>query len=159
MAYYIVEGLFIISSILWMILGIVNYGFWGKGLPDDGFFPFLSAALTFSLCVSDLVLHVCKKGKHNPFSQKEKQEDSDVLSFVPQKLKPFFITGYIVLGTFILQYVGVLTATFSMCLVWLVYIARKPVVHSLIYTSVVTVVIYLIFMVWLRIPFPRGFLI
>lgn len=159
MTYYIVEGLFIISSFLWMVLGIVNYGFWGKGLPGDGFFPFFSAALTFILCVSDLVLYLHKKGKHNPDTQEKEQENSDVLGFVPHKLKPFFITGYIVLGTFILQYVGVLTATFFMCLIWLVYIAKKPVVHSLLYAFAVTVVIFFIFVVWLQIPFPKGFLI
>lgn len=155
MLLFLIEGLLIVLSIVWGYKSVFEYKLISSnGLPANGFFPFLAAMLVLVLCVFDIIRTI----KRKEFYKVDKNEESDLLYFLPVWFRPFFVALYLLVNVAIFRYVGVITATFTTCFFWLVFISKEKVLRSAIISVVLSSVVYLVFVFWLRVSFPRGIL-
>ncbi len=155
MLLFLVEGLLVFMSVVWGWKSVFEYKLISNGLPANGFFPFFASLIVFCLCLFDIIRTIKKKD----FIKVNKNEESDLLYFLPTWFRPIFVAMYLMINVVIFRYVGVITATFTTCFFWLVFISKEKVLRSVIISVVLSAVIYLVFVFWLRVSFPRGILI
>lgn len=147
-------SLLIVISFYWVIAGFTQFGFMNNGLPSTGFFPTLAGMLVFCLSISCLILYLIRSKK-----TQDSNTENPMISFIPKKWIPLFLIVYSGIAILIFNYVGTITAIFLICFSWTFVINRKTIAQSLLFSSIVPAAIYLIFVVWLNTPFPKGLLI
>lgn len=127
-----------IISIVFMYLGIMEYGFWDsvRG-PLSGFFPTLVATLL--LLMSLLVLF-----------QDLKSEPVDLP--VKNWLVPLAVVA-ILLSTY---FIGLIVSCIVYLIVWTRFIEKYSWKTTIKTTLVVGGIIIGVFVLWLGVPFPRG---
>ncbi len=156
-------SLFLIISAYWIIEGFVKYGFMTNGLPDVGFFPILAGFMVFLLSLFSLIMAIRKTlSAKTEKTEKEAAEDDDqygLVSFIPRKWIPLFALAYSIVLILVFYYIGTITAVFLTCFSWSFLVFKKTIVKSLIFSVSVAVVVYLVFVLWLNTPFPKGLLI
>ncbi len=134
----------IIVAIVWIQQGIVRYDFWENGKPGGGFVPVVFAVLVLASALAILIREVFGKK-----STKEKY------TFQPSAFLP---VAAAVLGGFMIQVLGILISVFLFTTIWMRYLSRYSWLKTLISSGLFTVFIYGIFRMWLRVPFPKGFI-
>ena len=133
----------IIVALVWIQQGIVRYQFWQDGKPGGGFVPVIFASLVLIAAVAILIREV--------FSKKAKES----YTFQPGAFVP---VAAAVLGGFMIQVLGILLSVFMFTSIWMRFLSRYSWVKTLISSVLFTVFIYGIFRMWLRVPFPNGFI-
>lgn len=123
-------------SIYWLWMAFTHYGIWHEEGPKGGFMPMIAAGVTLVFCVADIIQGL----KHS------KKFRGTV--FIPAAI--------ILLLLALVPFVGLLPAMWCMLFVWVCLLERYPVVFSLIFSSGIVLVMWLIFKVWLSVPFPVG---
>lgn len=63
---------------------------------------------------------------------------------------------YIVFAITLMVTVGVLPAMFLTAFIWLVCISKIKLVKSFLISLIITLCVFVVFVLWLKIPFPRG---
>lgn len=144
----------ILMSAVWTYIGIFDLGIWIPGVSaGSGFIPTLFGLLTMVCCIIMLVQNL-KKHKNAPKTGKSaKATDSSdtkarVLAFV-KKYSPIFFG---IFGVLCLVYLGLIPMAFLIILGWMKLMNNFPWAKSVAIAAAVTVVIYLIFDMWLQIP-------
>lgn len=151
----IIEVLLIIISVFWIFVGSTEYGIWAGQAPGGGLFPLIAGLIVLFCCTADIVMRIVKKQAIN--GPKYVGEDKCImLGFVPRLLRPIVITAYGFLGLIMLKYLGFILCSLITCFVWLVAISRKPVLRSVLISIITTSFLYGVFVLWLKIPFPKG---
>ncbi|MGE4585143.1 MAG: tripartite tricarboxylate transporter TctB family protein [Sphaerochaeta sp.] len=133
----------IIVAIVWIQQGIVRYDFWEKGRPGGGFVPVVFAIIVLVAALAILIKTVFGK-------KKEKTAAFQSSAFIP--------VAAAVLGGFMLQVVGIALSVFLFTTIWMRFLSKYSWVKTLLTSAIFTAFIYGIFGMWLRVPFPRGFL-
>lgn len=140
-----IERIIAIAAILisgyWIQQGIFNYGFWKESSPAGGFVPTI-----FGILVAVLSFTVL-------FRRTEK--DKKKIEIEPAALIP---VGAAVGGFLLIQIVGIAAAVFLFTTAWMKFLSKYSWLKSLFVGVVFTVFIYLIFRLWLSVPFPKGIL-
>lgn len=149
----------IVLSTVWGWIGIFDLGLWIPGVSaDSGFIPTIFSVVTL-ICAVIMLVQSIKKYKESKAEAKpaEKVEEkaavdtkSEILAFVKLYAPVFF--G--IFGILCLEFLGLIPMVFLMILGWMKLMNKFPWVKSIIVAVAVTVVIYLIFDMWLQIPFP-----
>ena len=143
----------------WVQQGIFVYKFWIKGLPGSGFMPVLFGVLLMVLSgfllVKDLRRKIEKSNNTNP------PEDEDVISSKPNEkypewIRPLIPAVYTLLAIGLMVVAGMVPAMFLTAFIWLFFIGKIKLGKSLLISIIITLIVYLVFVLWLRIPFPRG---
>ena len=134
----------IIVAIVWIQQGIVRYDFWTNGKPGGGFIPVIFAGIVLGGALVILIREVAGKK-----STKEKY------TFGPGAFLP---AAAAVLGGFMLQVVGIVLTVFLFTSIWMRFLSKYSWVKTLISSTLFTLFIYGIFRLWLRVPFPQGFI-
>lgn len=130
----------IIFSVVWIYFGFI-YGFWKKGRPGGGFIGVLFGAV---ILVIALIMGIKMLIKRD-FGKKIKLHLS---AFFP------IIIGAVAVASSYL--VGFIPAILLFMVGWLRFISKYRWVKTLLISVLFTIGIYLIFVVWLRVPFPTG---
>lgn len=128
-------------GIYWVIEGF-RLEVWDRISPGPGFFPVLVGMLT--ILFSILLFKESRMKKNSNM----KKEELKWLIKVP--LMAFVIV-------FAMNYVGTIVALFVFFLLWFKLIEKFNWKKTLILSICIMLVIYLIFVRWLQVPFPKLF--
>ena len=147
----------IVLSLVWCYIGIFDLGLWIPGVSaDSGFIPTMFGVITLICCVVLLIENIKKFKAAKPAEKTEKKSlevselKTKVLSFVKLYAPIFF--G--IFGILCLDILGLIPMVFLLIFGWMKLMNKFTWVKSGIIAVAVTVVIYLIFDMWLQIPFP-----
>lgn len=149
-------GVSIVTGIIILVLTkIQGLGFLKNGMPGAGMFPTL-CAIAVAVCGGLLILEVLgserkakREGKHDP----ELQENLININEL-RNLLIFMVLGGLILV--LSDYIGLLTC---LCLSIIVYIkiqGKDPWWKAIAIGIGVTIFLYLVFAVFLRVPLPKG---
>lgn len=158
----ILAVILIVLSLVWSWVGIFELGLWLPGVSaDSGFIPTVFGVVTLICCVIMLVENI-KKYKNSKAEAQPAEEAKEETASAPQDAKGkilAFVKLYApvffgIFGLLSLQYLGLIPMVFLIILGWMKLMNQFPWKKSILFAAVVTVVIYLIFDIWLQIPFP-----
>lgn len=145
------------SGLIWLIAGIVlcigsiNANLGNLRIPGTGFFPFIIGAL-LALFGSIVVIFAISKRRANDENVKSEKSIVNWNKFLFPSLTLLILLGYALL----LEYLGFLLTTF-LCLLALFKLSEpQKWLMPLVISAGVVILSYLVFVVWLRNPFPRG---
>ena len=135
-------------SLVWGYIGIFQLGLWIPGVSaDSGFIPTLFSAVTL---ICSLILLVQSLKKPRAPAAKPSASGGAVLALVQK----YAVILFGIFGALCLQYLGLIPMAFLLVFGWMKLLNRFTWAKSGAIAGVVTVVIYLIFDLWLQIPFP-----
>ena len=128
-------------AVVWMYLGITQYGLWDpKEGPLSGFFPTIIGGV---LLISSAIYFI------RSFSMEGAKYEKGAIQLAIGMLVIFgasYLIGF--LPTLLLFYIF-----------WLRVMEKMPVRTIIIATVVMTAIVYGTFSMWLRVPFPEGLLL
>ena len=153
----VISAVLILISAVWTGVAIFDLGLWIPGVSaDSGFVPMLFSVLTL-VCSIPMLLDSIKKYKARDVeaekAAKAAEPDSlkgKVIAFVRKYCPAFFA----IFGILCLQFLGLIPMVLLLVLGWMKLINNFSWPKSVLIAGIVTVVIFLIFDVWLQIPFP-----
>ena len=128
-------------GVVWVVYGLVNHGFWHptRG-PVAGFVPILVAATLVVISVVALF-------------QSRKEAD------VADRLENWTIV-LAAAGVFTMTFLfGMLPSLMAFVFIWLKIYEKASWRHTITIMVIAFSVVYGAFVVWLRVPFPRGIII
>ena len=134
----------IIVAIVWIQQGIVRYDFWTNGKPGGGFIPVIFAGIVLGGALVILIREVVGEKSTNK-----------KYTFEPSAFMP---AAAAVLGGFMLQVVGIVLTVFLFTSIWMRFLSKYAWMKTFISSTLFTLFIYGIFRLWLRVPFPQGFI-
>lgn len=137
MSYYIMEIIFIIVGIISVFTGLTKHKFWIEKVPGGGFMPVVIGTLLIILSA----LIVLKK------DQKAKVKLSK------KELIPIIAMVILLILT---KVIGLLPSLLIIVLGMLRFVENYSWKNSIIISVVLMSIIYAIFSLWLKVPFPRG---
>ena len=143
------------ASVLWVVMGINKYGIWAGQAPGGGLFPVIGGSIILICCTADIIIRIVKKQPINGVKF-EGEDEYIMLGWVPRVLRPLAVVAYGFLSLLVLKYLGFLLCAFLTSFLWLVFISKRTIVRSILTSLTVTAVLYGIFVLWLKIPFPKG---
>ena len=152
----VISVILIIISCVWMFMGINEYGMWIPGVSaDTGFIPtvFGAIVLLFSVVklVKDIKAYVASR-------QGEAAVEKCAISFkdVLVKLKPLLPAVTAILAILLIKFLGMVIGTYLALFFYMKVVNNDKWVKSLWVTAVITLFFYAVFVLWLKVPFPRG---
>ena len=152
----VISVILIIISCVWMFMGISEYGMWIPGVSaDTGFIPtvFGAIVLLFSVVklVKDIKAYVASR-------QGEAAVEKSTVSFkdVLVKLKPLLPAVTAILAILLIKFLGMVIGTYLSLFFYMKVVNNDKWVKSLWVTAVITLFFYAVFVLWLKVPFPRG---
>lgn len=137
MSYYIMEIIFIIVGIISVFTGLTKHKFWIEKVPGGGFMPVVIGTLLIILSA----LIVLKK------DQKAKVKLSK------KELIPIIAMIILLILT---KVIGLLPSLLVIVLGMLRFVENYSWKNSIIISVVLMSIIYAVFSLWLKVPFPRG---
>ena len=153
----------IILSCVWAGIGIFKLGLWVPGVSaDSGFIPTVFSVVTL-ICSVLMLIQTLKKRKSGELNQETvPEEKADADPEAPQDWKSralAFIRQYAIIlfgvfGALALKYLGLVPMSFLVIFGWMKLMNRASWVKSLTIGALATASIFLIFDMWLKIPFP-----
>ncbi|ONI41761.1 hypothetical protein AN396_03210 [Candidatus Epulonipiscium fishelsonii] len=136
----IFPGILIIISLFFIYEGIVNIGFWdGDNGPKGGFYPTIIAVV---LLIGSIV----------SLMQSLKEDKAE---FFRDDFKVIFAGAAIIAGAML---IGLLPSIAIYLIIWMKVIEKMSWKSTLIFAGATTIIVYLVFGVWLAIQFPMGLL-
>jgi len=143
------------SSLFWLLIGIgitlgsLKYGFGSLHEPGAGFITFFAGAILSLLSIA-LFLSSLRSG--------EPRKGLRILWEDLEVGKVFYVLGFLVIYTLVLNHLGFLVSTFLL----LSFLFRVKATYRLpkviIMSFLITAASYLLFEVWLKVPLPKGIL-
>lgn len=124
---------------VWAYLGIFKYSWMNEGTPGSGFFPTIIAVL---LMVASLIALI------NDFK-------SEKVVYLKRYMYPIIAVLAIVLASYL---IGLTLSIFLYLIYWLGFYEKYPMKLTMVFSISTTVVVYGVFVLWLKVPFPTGFL-
>jgi len=143
----------------WVQQGVVVYKFWPKGLPGSGFMPAIFGAFLMILSGFLAIVAVKKRvGETDKGTVDKKQQKESKVNDTkyPTWIRPLVPAVYSMLSIVLMVTVGVLPTIFLTAFIWLLVVSKIKLGKSLFVSVIVTLCVYGVFVLWLRIPFPRG---
>ncbi|HHV94742.1 MAG: tripartite tricarboxylate transporter TctB family protein [Firmicutes bacterium] len=137
---YVAPIVALLLGIYW-VFGAFNYGLWVRNGPGGGFLPLIGGLLTIVFSIS-LILQR-RKAKD--------EEQGDKFSW-----KAFLPAVGLLLMVCLSQVVGMLVSMAIYIFTWLRFMEKEKLTRSLAISLGTVVVVYLVFVAWLRVPFPKG---
>ncbi len=132
----------IVFSLVFIIVGLKDYGFW-KGQPTPGFFPIIIAVV---LLVSSIAC----------FLQIARDKDSGTVRYNRNELMVMLGAAGIILCTFV---IGLVPSCLIYIFLWLKFVERASWKVILVIELIMAAIILGVFTFWLQIRFPMGLLL
>ena len=153
----VISAVLILISAVWTGVAVFDLGLWIPGVSaDSGFVPMLFSVLTL-VCSIPMLLDSIKKYKARDVEAEKAAKAAEpdtlkgkVIAFVRKYCPAFFA----IFGILCLQFLGLIPMVLLVVLGWMKLINNFSWPKSVLIAGIVTVVIFLIFDVWLQIPFP-----
>lgn len=142
----------VVISGIWILEG-VKLGLWIPGVSaGSGFVPAVFAALALFSSLFVIVSSLKKRraaADAAPEPEEEKNPGTG-LAKLGTLVPVLFCVGAIVC----LQLFGLVITVFAISFLWLMFVSSQGLKKSLIIAVLITLFIYLVFELWLKIPFP-----
>ena len=153
----VISAALILISAVWTGVAVFDLGLWIPGVSaDSGFVPMLFSVLTL-VCSIPMLLDSIKKYKARDVEAEKAAKAAEpdtlkgkIIAFVRKYCPAFFA----VFGILCLQFLGLIPMVLLVVLGWMKLINNFSWPKSVLIAGLVTVVIFLIFDMWLQIPFP-----
>ena len=153
----VISAVLILISAVWTGVAVFDLGLWIPGVSaDSGFVPMLFSVLTL-VCSIPMLLDSIKKYKARDVEAEKAAKAAEpdtlkgkVIAFVRKYCPAFFA----IFGILCLQFLGLIPMVLLLVLGWMKLINNFSWPKSVLIAGIVTVVIFLIFDMWLQIPFP-----
>lgn len=139
----------------WVQQGLLVYKFWLKGVPGSGFMPVIFGAFLMMLS-GFLAFKAVRKRVVGTEDAGQTKESKGSDAKYPTWIRPLVPAVYSMLSIVLMVTVGVIPTIFLTAFIWLLVVSKIRLGKSLFVSLIVTVCVYLVFVLWLRIPFPRG---
>ena len=147
----------VVISVIWIIEG-VSLGLWIPGVSaGSGFVPAVFAALTLFSSLFVIYTSWKKRGASGKEEAAAKKEETNQEGDVKTKLAKFGIAVPILFGVggiVCLQLFGLVITVAAISFLWLMFVSDQGLKKSVLATFLITLFIYLVFKLWLKIPFP-----
>ena len=152
----VISVLLILVAGLWMYMGIAEYGMWIPGVSaDTGFIPTVFGAIVLIFSVVKLVkdIKALRQARTEAVTTETKR-----VSFMEilVKLKPLLPALTAVLAIVLIKFLGMVIGTFLSLFFYMKVVNNDKWLKSLWVPAVITLFFYAVFVLWLRVPFPRG---
>ena len=131
----------IIVSLVFIIVGLKDYGFW-NAQPTPGFFPIIIAVVLLASSIA------C-------FFQVARDKDSADVKYNRNELMVMLGAAGIILCTFL---IGLLPSCLVYILLWLKLVEHAPWKVVIVIEVIIAAIILGVFTAWLQIRFPVGLL-
>ena len=131
----------IIVSLVFIVVGLKNYGFW-KAQPTPGFFPIIIAVVLLASSIA------C-------FVQIARDKNSDEVKYNRNELMVMLGAAGIILCTFL---IGLVPSCLIYIFLWLKFVEHAPWKVIIIIEIIMAAIILGVFTAWLQIRFPMGLL-
>ena len=128
-----------------IVTATLSLGVWDGFTPGPAFFPILIA-----LFASVLALQLLVRAFRATADEACDWPDPAVLRTVGS------VYGTLIAFFVVTPYLGMVPAIVGFLLIVMVGILRQPLIGSVVAASVTTGLIYLVFVLWLALPLPRG---
>ena len=153
----VISAALILISAVWTGVAVFDLGLWIPGVSaDSGFVPMLFSVLTL-VCSIPMLLDSIKKYKARDVEAEKAAKAAEpdtlkgkIIAFVRKYCPAFFA----IFGILCLQFLGLIPMVLLLVLGWMKLINNFSWPKSVLIAGIVTVVIFLIFDMWLQIPFP-----
>ena len=152
----VMSVLLILIAGLWMYMGIAEYGMWIPGVSaDTGFIPTVFGAIVLLFSVVKLVkdIKAYRQARAEAVATETKQTS---FMEVLVKLKPLLPAATAVLAILLIKFLGMVIGTFLSLFFYMKVVNNDKWVKSLWVPAVITLFFYAVFVLWLKVPFPRG---
>ncbi len=127
-----------LMGVAWLVLGLTKYGFMGGSKPGSGFFPSIIAVLLIATSLF-------------AFMQDFKKESPE---YTLKYIHPIIA----VLVVLLLSYItGFMVSLLLYLLFWMKVYEKMSWLFSISFSVSTMAVVYLVFALWLDVPFPTGF--
>ena len=136
--HYIIPGILSLISIGWIAMAVTTYGVWDEG-PLGGFMPLVAAVITIGFSIGCVL-----KGE-------AKRKEWHLTVFIPVIL--------VVALVLTVPLIGMLPGMCLLLVGWLRFLEKYSWGFSLLLAACVIGCVWLIFSLWLQVPFPQGWLV
>jgi hypothetical protein len=134
----------------WCQQGLMVYSFWNKNQPGSGFIPVIFSVILMAFTLVLMLKEIRRMRRLHA-------QGSSTKAAVPSALlRPLLPVAYTIAAIVVFRFAGVVVSMFLTSFVWLQCISKVSLAKSLIISVILTLMVYLIFVMWLRIPFPRS---
>jgi len=148
----------------WVQQGLSVYGFWKNNIPGSGFLPVLFGLIVLCLTVVSLIgvikqrhtTRIVALGESNPEATTAQNRVTFKGLIASPRIRPLIPSVYTLLAILLMVIVGVVPAMFLTAFVWLFWYSKIALGKSLFISAMVSLFVFLVFVLWLGIPFPRG---
>jgi len=140
---------------LWMYMGISEYGMWIPGVSaDTGFIPTVFGAIVLLFSIVKLVkdIKAYRQSRAEATAEAKKLSVMEVLV----KLKPLLPALTAVLAILLIKFLGMVIGTFLSLFFYMKVVNNDKWIKSIWVPAVITLFFYGVFVLWLKVPFPRG---
>lgn len=152
----VISVILIIISCVWMFMGINEYGMWIPGVSaDTGFIPTVFGAIVLLFSVVKLVKDI-KAYVASRQGEAAVEKSAISLKDVLVKLKPLLPAVTAILAILLIKFLGMVIGTYLALFFYMKVVNNDKWVKSLWVTAVITLFFYAVFVLWLKVPFPRG---
>jgi hypothetical protein len=152
----VISVLLILVSCLWMYMGIFEYGMWVPGVSaDTGFIPTVFGAIVLLFSIIKLVRDIKAYSQAKQESVAVEKGKASFLEILV-KLKPLLPAVVAALAIILIKIFGMVIGTFVSLFIYMKFVNNDKWVKSLWVPAVITLFFYAVFVLWLRVPFPRG---
>lgn len=152
----VISVLLILVSCLWMYMGIFEYGMWVPGVSaDTGFIPTVFGAIVLLFSVIKLIRDIKAYSQARQEAVATEKGKASFLEILV-KLKPLLPAVIAALAIILIKIFGMVIGTFVSLFIYMKFVNNDKWVKSLWVPAVITLFFYAVFVLWLRVPFPRG---
>ena len=152
----VISVLLILVSCLWMYMGIFEYGMWVPGVSSDtGFIPTVFGAIVLLFSVIKLIRDIKAYSQARQEAVATEKGKASFLEILV-KLKPLLPAVSAALAIILIKIFGMVIGTFVSLFIYMKFVNNDKWVKSLWVPAVITLFFYAVFVLWLRVPFPRG---
>lgn len=130
-----------VIGLVFLVLGFGTYGFWHETSgPLPGFFPAIIGIVLVAISVIAVVQSLKDEAQPIPL----------------RNWFPAIATLLIILMTFV---IGMLPSLGLFLILWIRFYEKYPWKTTIITTTVILAIVVGVFMYWLNVPFPKGFIL
>ena len=152
----VISVLLILVSCLWMYMGIFEYGMWVPGVSaDTGFIPTVFGAIVLLFSIIKLVRDIKAYSQARQEAATAEKGKASFLEILV-KLKPLLPAAVAALAIILIKIFGMVIGTFVSLFIYMKFVNNDKWVKSLWVPAVITLFFYAVFVLWLKVPFPRG---
>lgn len=147
----VISVILMLISLLWMYMGIFDYGLWVPGVSaHTGFIPTVFGGIILLFSVIKLVKDI------KAYKAQEQAGEKKTFQDILVKLKPLLPACTAALAIILIKILGMVIGTFLSLFIYMKFVNGDKWVKSLWVTAVITLFFYAVFVFWLKVPFPRG---